>query len=149
MRFLRGCEVCGNDIENDVRQCPFCGADTEVIIPQRNLRHRIVNLKQGMPTVVQALERLGRELEQSRTAGYSVLTLIHGYGSSGKGGVIRKEVRMRLHYLKHQGMINDLLPGEELSHRGGAGRNLLRRFPFLRQHRDLNRSNPGITLVIF
>ncbi|RUM45061.1 MAG: hypothetical protein DSY80_03790 [Desulfocapsa sp.] len=148
MGFLRKCTVCGNAIEDDARQCPFCAADTEPIVPRRGLRHRIVNLERGMPTAEQALDRLGHELEQARFAGYRVLTLIHGYGSSGRGGVIRQEVRARLHYLKHQGRINDLLPGEELSSHIGAGRNLLRRFPFLRQHRDLNRSNPGITLVV-
>jgi len=148
MESLRGCEVCGNEIEIGLHQCPFCGAAVEAVQPRRGLTHTRVNLEQGMPTTEQALERLARELEQARLAGYRVLTLIHGYGSSGRGGVIRQEVRAQLHYLKHQGMINDLLPGEEFSTRTGAGRYFLRRFPFLRRHRDLNRSNPGITLVV-
>jgi hypothetical protein len=149
MGIVRRCEVCGNDIEIDVVQCPFCGAAAEAGPPRRGLKHRIVNLERGMPTVEQALGRLARELEQAGLAGYRVITFIHGYGSTGRGGVIRQEVRAQLQYLKHQGMINDLLTGEEFSSRTGAGRNLLRRFSFLRQHRDLNRSNPGITLVIF
>jgi len=149
MGALQSCEVCGNEIEIGVGHCPFCGAVAEVTLPRRGLRHRTVNLERGMPTAEQALERLAHELEQARLAGYRVVTLIHGYGSTGRGGVIRQEVRAQLHYLKHRGVINDLLPGEELSRRTGAGRHLLRRFPFLRQHRELNRSNPGITLVIF
>jgi hypothetical protein len=40
------------------------------------------------------------------------------------------------------------LPGEDFSSRSGSGRQLLRRFSFLRQHSDLNRANPGITLVV-
>ena len=149
MGALRSCDVCGNDIEVSIQSCPFCGVAVEMTLPRRGLKHRIVNLERGMPTAEQALNRLARELEQARLAGYRVVTFIHGYGSTGRGWVLREEVRAQLQYLKHRGMINDLLPGEELSSRTGAGRHLLRRFPFLRRHRDLNRSNPGITLVIF
>jgi len=101
-----------------------------------------------MPPVDQALVRLDRELEQARLEGCRVLTLIHGYGSSGRGGAIKQEVRARLQYLKNRGLINDLLAGEEFCIRSGPGRQLLRRFSFLRRHIDLNRSNPGVTLVV-
>ena len=91
---------------------------------------------------------LGSELEQAGSDGCRVLTLIHGYGSSGRGGIIRQDVRAQLQYLKDRGVINDLFPGEDFSSRSGSGRQLLRRFPFLRKHSDLNRANPGITLVV-
>ena len=148
MAALVCCEVCGNEIEADAKQCPFCGAAAEVSLPRRGPKHRIVNLERGMPTADQALARFARELELARFEHYRVLTLIHGYGSSGRGGVIRQEVRAQLQYLKFRGIINDLLPGEDFSSRSGPGRQLLRRFPFLRQHSDLNRANPGITLVV-
>jgi len=142
------CAVCGNEIAVDVKQCPFCGAVAEVTVGRRGPRHKVVNLERGMPLVEQAMTRLARELELSRAEQCRVVTLIHGYGSSGRGGVIRQEVRARLQYLKMKRSINDFLPGEEFSSRTAAGRQLLRRFPFLSQHRDLNRANPGMTLVI-
>jgi len=142
------CEVCGNEIKADVKQCPFCGAVAEVSYPRQGPRQRIVNLERGMPSVDQALALLARELDQARLERCRVLTLIHGYGSSGRGGNIRQEVRDRLQYLQHSAVINDLLPGEDFSTRTATGRQLLRRFPFLRQHTDLNRANPGITLVV-
>lgn len=148
MAALVSCEVCGNGIKADVKQCPFCGAVAEVSFPRQGPRQRIVNLEQGMPSVDQALDLLARKLDQARLEQCRVLTMIHGYGSSGRGGVIRQEIRARLQYLKHRAVINDFLPGEDFSTRTGSGRQLLRRFPFLRQHRDLNRANPGITLVI-
>lgn len=101
-----------------------------------------------MPLADQALARLARELDQARSERCRVLTLIHGYGSSGRGGKIRKEVRAQLQHLKDRGIVNDLLPGENFSTGSGTGRQILRRFPFLRNHSDLNRANPGITLVV-
>ncbi|XOF33621.1 MAG: Smr/MutS family protein [Candidatus Electrothrix sp. YB6] len=146
MEFL--CQVCGNEVEPGIGRCPFCGAKLKFPAPRRSLQHRVVKLKQGMPTVEQALARLDRELHQARLERCRILTLIHGYGSTGRGGAIREEIRNRLQYLKYQGRINDILLGEEFSTGTGTGRHLLRRFPFLRQHQDLNRGNRGITLVI-
>ncbi len=142
------CPICGNELEVAAGQCPFCGAAVELQLPEQKIQHRIINLKQGMPLVAQALVRLARELEQAGVDHCQVLTLIHGYGSTGRGGAIRQEVRSQLQYLKDRGQIKDLLPGEDFSSHCGAGRNLLRGFPFLRHHRDLNKGNRGITLVV-
>ena len=143
------CEICGNEMDSHLLVCPYCGTRQEnrrvAVSPRPS---RTVNLERGMPSVERALERLHRELEQAKREGCRVLTLIHGYGSSGKGGAIRAEVRRQLVFLKEQGIISDFLPGEEFSRRTGGGRQVVRRFPFLAGHRDFNRANPGITLVI-
>ncbi len=142
------CEVCGNEVDSGITRCPFCESELNFSTPGQGIPHREVNLKRGMPTVEQALGRLERKLEQTRKEGCRVLTLIHGYGSSGRGGVIREELREKLQFLKYRGEINDVFTGEQFSTGNGPGRNLVRRFPFLRQHRDLNKGNRGITLVI-
>ncbi|WP_457574944.1 Smr/MutS family protein [Desulfolithobacter sp.] len=143
------CEVCGNELDGYGSHCPYCGAACISLSPgAQAVVHRIVNLERGRPPAREALARMERELEAARLQGIRVLTLIHGYGSSGQGGVIREEVRQRLRYLKIRGAINDLLEGEEFSRRTGPGSQLLRRFPALGRHRDLGRSNPGITLVV-
>jgi len=142
------CEVCGNEFQ-PTGQCPYCGASVrDKDIWQGPVRQRIVNLERGLPTVEQALQRLDLELESSRLQGYRILTLIHGYGSSGKGGAIRQAVRRQLRYYRDQGRVNSVLAGEEFSSRTGPGRELLRRFPVLGRHSDLNRANPGVTLVV-
>ncbi len=141
------CGVCGNEVKAGSSRCPYCESELEIVRPTQAALHKTVNLKQGMPTVEQALARLARELAQAKLERRRVLTLIHGYGSSGAGGIIREEVRARLQFLKHQGQLNEVVCGEDFSERSGPGRNLLRRFPVLRQHHDLNRSNPGITLA--
>jgi len=145
------CEVCGNELSPEEVLCPYC--EQPVSAPRVSQEksgpvQRVVNLEQGLPTVARALERLELELESSQRQGFRVVTFIHGYGSTGKGGAIREAVRARLQYYKYKGRINELLPGEHFSSRSGAGRQLLRRFPTLSSHHDLNRANPGITLVV-
>ncbi len=87
-------------------------------------------------------------IEDSLRNNVNVLTLIHGYGSSGKGGVIRLECRKVLEFLKNKGIISDFIPGEDFNKRSGAVKALLRRYPQLGQDKHLNRGNRGITLVI-
>lgn len=143
------CKVCGNELGQILSTCPYCGAaSTSPVVQTSGLLHRIVNLERGMPTVAKAMQRLDTELETAHRQGYRVVTLIHGYGSSGKGGAIKNEVHRQLQYYKHQGRINDVVAGENFSSRSGAGRQLLRRFPTLSTHSDLNKTNLGITLVV-
>jgi hypothetical protein len=142
------CGVCGNEVEAGLQYCPFCESELEVVLPGQLDLHKIVNLKQGMPSVEQALLRLDRELTQARVERRRVLTLIHGYGSSGAGGVIRQEVRARLSYLRHRGGLSEIVYGEDFHSRNNQVRQLLHRFPSLRRHHDLNRANPGITLAM-
>lgn len=145
---IRTCIVCGNEISLTAACCPHCQTESTVKVSNKGPQHRTINLEKGMPLVQQALERLRLELETSRRQGYRVVTLIHGYGSSGRGGAIKEEVHRHLRYLKHCKEINDMHPGETFTTHTGHGRQLVRRFSFLSGHRDINRSNPGITIVV-
>ena len=143
------CEVCGNEFDGGGGSCPYCQAQCPAVqLRNEGLLSLTVNLKQGMPLVQQALDRLDREALVATKQGVKVLTLIHGYGSSGAGGAIKDAVRRHLEFLRHKGRIREIHPGETFEGRSGRGRQLLRRFPFLAGHRDLNRANPGITLVV-
>ena len=57
---------------------------------------RTVNLEQGKPKVEQAIARMNQAVFSARASGTKVIKLIHGYGSSGKGGVIRTAVYREL-----------------------------------------------------
>ena len=57
---------------------------------------RELNLEQGRPSVDQALGWLEAELEAARKMNTPLMKLIHGYGSSGKGGRIRTASRKYL-----------------------------------------------------
>jgi len=144
------CSICGNEFESTRRRCPYCGQKAADIAPPvaAGPLHRTVNLERGLPTVDEALARLEAHLQAACREGVRVLTLIHGYGSTGSGGRIRTEVRRRLAWYEEQGRISGFVPGERFGQRQGPGKQLVRRFPALAHHPDLDRHNPGITLVV-
>lgn len=149
------CGVCGNRVDEALDAtgpCPYCRAPRSAAgergTPAARDLHRLVNLEKGMPSVEQALRQLEGALNSARLQGIRVLSLIHGYGSSGCGGAIRRAVRERLSLLQRQGRVESVIGGEDFEGRSARGRHLLRRYPFLRRHRDLNRANPGITVVL-
>lgn len=88
------------------------------------------------------------ELRRAASDRIKVVTLIHGYGSSGKGGRIRTESRKLLDHLHQKKEINQLIAGEDFRKRSGAGKALLQRFPSLVNECSSDFSNPGITIVV-
>jgi len=164
------CQVCGNDINQDLKICPYCEGEQELACgaphsaaafqssrdraglkgpgPAEGILHKVVNLETGRPFVEAALRKLALELANGRQQNLRVLTVIHGYGSSGKGGAIKVECRKVLEYLKGKGEINTFIAGEDFRQRSGPTRDLLRRFPLLADNVHLNKGNPGITLVV-
>lgn len=109
---------------------------------------REINLEQGMPTADAAVKRLTFEWHRSRSMGVGAMKLIHGYGSSGKGGKIRLETRRYLTRLKSTGQIRDFITGEDFSIFHSATLKAFDACPALRKDRDLERHNNGVTFVI-
>jgi DNA-nicking Smr family endonuclease len=101
-----------------------------------------------MPTAREACRRLRLAVSAERKRGVKVLKIIHGYGSSGKGGRIREEVRKLLERMVGQGEVTGFLPGEDFRRQSGEARNLVRRFPELKEDSDFGRGNQGVTLVV-
>ena len=110
-------------------------------------RIETVIMKAGMPTAEEAKQRLETELQRARSAGVAVLKLVHGYGSTGKGGRLRTSLRAELEALLVAGRIGSIVTGESFSIFDAASRGLLDRYPDLRRDSDLERGNPGVTLV--
>lgn len=145
------CQVCGNDIKRGVVICPFCGGKQDNVdaeVHPAGILHKVVNLEIGKPLVDVAMRRLRAEIETARSEHLRVLTVIHGYGSSGKGGAIGAECRKLLAYFQGSGEISGFIPGEDFRHRSGPTRDLLRRYPRLATNSNLNKGNRGITLVV-
>ncbi|HVP11606.1 MAG TPA: Smr/MutS family protein [Phycisphaerae bacterium] len=109
---------------------------------------RIVSIKSGMPTVEEARARLKVELDRARSEGSLVLKLIHGYGSSGVGGTLRRGVRASLRKRLKEGQIRAFVPGEQWDIFNEAARRILEECPELASDQDLNHYNEGITLVL-
>ena len=109
---------------------------------------REVNIKYDMPTADQAVKRTTYEIENARRTGISCVKIVHGYGSHGKGGKIRVEVRAYLERMKRQKRISDYIPGERFSIFDEATRAAFAKCGELRQDSDLERANNGMTIII-
>ena len=112
------------------------------------MNYQEINLEQGMPTMSMGRAMLGQYLRTARAGRIRVMKIIHGYGSSGKGGVIRLDVRRQLAEKKQAGEILDFVPGEDFSPFNATARRMVELVPALRKDRDFSRMNPGITLVL-
>lgn len=116
----------------------------------RNLEYDTVvtiNLKMGQPDLDTARRRLLDEMARARKRRVRVLKIIHGWGSSGKGGTLAVGIRRSLRLRVKEGRALIVVAGECFSSDSTEGRELLRKYPGLRRDRDYNRMNPGITIV--
>jgi len=109
---------------------------------------KILNLEAGMPTIDQARQRLLGELREARQSGVLAVKIIHGYGSTGKGGALRCALRRSLLRRKKEGLVKRVVFGERWSVFEEDARYALGCCPELRHDRDLDRSNEGITIAI-
>lgn len=108
----------------------------------------IENLEQGRPTVEQARIRLDQALRSARAKRFKAVKLIHGYGSSGKGGAIRHDVQSALAAHQRAGRIKAFVPGEKFSPFYAEARLIVEKCPALLRDRDYSASNHGITIVL-
>ena len=108
---------------------------------------RTINLEAGRPDLDTARRRLLAEIESARSQGVRVLKIIHGYGSSGAGGVLAVGIRKSLRLRVKEGKALAIIPGERFSSDANETRLLLQKYPHLRGDRDLNHANPGITII--
>lgn len=108
----------------------------------------VVNLEQGMPTAAVARGLLAQSVRTARAVGTKQIKFIHGYGSSGRGGAIKRETHRFLLSQKEEGKIRDFIKGEEFSPFYEPARRAVALYPNLRKDSDYSRGNDGITIVI-
>lgn len=110
---------------------------------------KVINIEIGRPTVDEALRKLSQELRMAKVNRVKALKIIHGYGSSGKGGVIKKAVIKDLNSRKREGFIRHFVVGENFTPFYNDGRTAVSLCPELKKDRDYGRQNDGISIVIF
>ena len=108
---------------------------------------RTFNIERDMPTVDEARRLVIAEIKQAKRDGVRVLKVIHGYGSSGKGGALCTGLRKSFGLRKKEGVIRDFIPGEEFSIFNETALNLVETVPELRGDPDLEATNEGITVL--
>lgn len=104
-------------------------------------------LKEGNPTADEAFKRLRSELVRMRHRGIKIVRVIHGYGSSGRGGEIKRQMAFELELLVNDGRIESFISGEKFNCFNTEAVDLVNRFVELKKDPDYRFENPGITIV--
>lgn len=112
------------------------------------MKYKLVDLEAGMPTVETGQKRLQFEIITARRQGITVIKVIHGYGSSGVGGKLKKCVLEYLSQKKKEGFIRNFASGDDWSIFNPSARDILEKCSELRKDKDLEKGNPGITIVL-
>ena len=108
---------------------------------------RVVTIKEGLPTLEEAKRRLLLEVRRSHGEGVCVLKLFHGYGSRGRGGILRTGLRSVFSDYQRDGDIRGFATGEEFSIFHPTSLEMITVAPELRKDPDLGRSNPGVSFL--
>jgi hypothetical protein len=105
------------------------------------------NIEASLPTLDEARRTLIQEIKRARGRGHRVLKIIHGYGSSGQGGVLQTGLRKSLRLRRKEGEIRDFVAGEDFTIFNRTTLAILEAVPELRADPDLNATNEGVTLI--
>lgn len=112
------------------------------------MKYKIINIESGMPTVEAGQKKLYFEIVTARRQGIKVIKVIHGYGSSGVGGRLKKGILEYLALKKREGFIKEYISGDDFDIFNQSTRNILEKYSELGKDNDLGRGNPGITMVL-
>ena len=106
-----------------------------------------LDIKSDMPPAPLARANLEIEIERLVKTETKLIKVIHGYGSHGVGGEIKKEVNLLLKHLLKKGVIKDYINCEKMSESYIQRKALYDNFPSLVLDSDLKNYNSGITLI--
>ena len=101
-----------------------------------------------MPLVEEAISRMNLGLQEMRVSGMRTVKLIHGYGSTGRGGRIRVGVRGELSAMKKRKLIHDFIPGENFGPFDERSRKMAEKDRTVTKDPDYGRENHGVTIVV-
>lgn len=108
----------------------------------------ILNLKKFSPAVDIALADVLIAIENASRDNTTVIKVLHGYGSHGRGGAILLNLRKLLANLKKQNKILDYFGGESWNMFNQKTMFALKRDKSIVGDEDLGKANPGITIII-
>ncbi len=109
---------------------------------------RVVNIKEDNPNADYAMYLLDEEIKYSRAVGNRVIVVIHGYGSHGRGGVIREYIKEYLPQLKKHRKIKDYVLGENWGETNDTKKLICEICPEAILNEHLTGVNPGMSVVL-
>lgn len=108
---------------------------------------RVFNVEAGWPRLDEARREVIAEIRRAKREGVRVLKVIHGYGSTGKGGTLCVGLRKSFRLRREEGVIRAFIPGENFTIFDPVTLDLLDAVPDLRGDPDLGATNEGVTLL--
>lgn len=105
------------------------------------------DIKSDLPTVSEAEARLRLILFANQSG--SIIKIVHGYGSTGKGGKIKQMTHELLKAFQKQNKISGFIPGEATVSLIGCDELIRKHHQLLKTDSDFKKGNDGITYVIF
>src|ERR1035437_10244842 len=108
---------------------------------------RTFNVEAGLPTLDEARRLVIEEIKLAKRAGARALKVIHGYGSSGRGGALYVGLRKSFGLRRKEGVIKNFVAGEDFSIFNETVLDLLEAVPELRGDSDLGAINEAVTIV--
>jgi hypothetical protein len=143
--YTAQCPDCGN-VRTLFNQCPHCGSTQLPILNSDTVE---INIKQDGPYVEEARERLTDLLRKSVEVGIKAIVLIHGYGSSGEGGRIKRAIHDALENNRYSDRVDEYYFGENVAFGTEAYQSLLKRRPGLKRYlKRFKEGNSGMTVLL-
>ena len=102
-----------------------------------------INIKENMPTVNEAMDVLRKYVEGCKRG--KCVVIVHGYGSTGKGGAIRTKAREWLEAQQRSGRIKTVIKGEDISIFNFAALELKKKYSELEAYFKV--CNHGVTVI--
>lgn len=125
--------------------CRLCGSSQT---PEAIVETLIFNIELGYPTVEEGVSRFETYLEAACDAGFKSMILIHGYGSTGPGGSIRKVLRANLENNYYTPRVSDYYFGENLQAGSLAYEELIKRRGSIKKHSPQFLGNLGTSVLL-
>ena len=107
-----------------------------------------MNLKEFMPTVSQALAMIELEIKACKLEGIKVIKIIHGYGSNGVGGAIKRALPLWAKRQKQKGVITEFIKGEQWLQENPVIDKIKAICPYVIGDIELYHANAGVSVVL-
>ena len=106
-----------------------------------------LNIELNLPTLEEARKQVIEAIKQAKRSRVKVLKIIHGYGSTGRGGALCIGLRKSFRLRRKEGVIKDFVPGEDFTIFNPVTLRMLEAVPELNGDADLSMTNEGITVL--
>lgn len=79
------------------------------------MKYTELNIKENMPIVAEAMRNLQNSIVRLKKEKYEIVVIVHGYGSTGKGGAICAKARQWLKAQERNGKLKKVIFGEDFT----------------------------------